>query len=98
MDYDLLFYVANFPAKRSYPWKQLLIARAIENQAYTIGVNRVGHDGIGIDYTGDSMIIDYKGEILLETQEFNQWISHTISKNPMLSFRRAYPFLRDQDL
>ncbi|MBU1014256.1 MAG: amidohydrolase [Bacteroidetes bacterium] len=64
-EYDLLIYVANWPASRSYPWKQLLIARAIENQAYVIGLNRIGIDGSGNKYSGDSLLIDPKGEILL---------------------------------
>lgn len=60
-DYDLLLYVANWPAVRSYPWKQLLIARAIENQAYVLGVNRVGVDGLKNHYSGDSCLLDAKG-------------------------------------
>ena len=64
-EYDLLVYVANWPSSRSYPWKQLLIARAIENQAYVIGINRIGKDGAGNKYSGDSMLIDPKGEIIL---------------------------------
>ncbi len=98
LDYDLLIYVANFPAKRAYPWKQLLVARAIENQAYTIGANRIGQDGMKIAYSGNSMIIDFQGEILQETQQKNQWISHTINKNSLHAFRRAYPFLKDQEM
>lgn len=62
-EYDLLFYVANWPASRSYPWKQMLISRAIENQAYVIGLNRVGKDGVGNNYSGDSMLIEPKGQI-----------------------------------
>ncbi|MFX9680589.1 nitrilase-related carbon-nitrogen hydrolase, partial [Acinetobacter baumannii] len=51
-EYDLLIYVANWPARRSYAWKQLLVARAIENQCYVIGVNRIGEDGNGIEHSG----------------------------------------------
>ena len=57
-EYDALIYVANWPAKRNYVWKNLLVARAIENQAFVIGVNRVGVDGNEIEYTGDSVLID----------------------------------------
>ena len=63
-EYDLLIYVANWPASRSYPWKQMLISRAIENQAYVIGVNRVGKDGAGNSYSGDSVLIDPKGKVI----------------------------------
>ena len=55
-DYDLLIYVANWPERRRTHWRQLLIARAIENQAYVIGVNRIGVDGNGVNYAGDSLI------------------------------------------
>src|SRR6476646_8851347 len=65
-EYDVLIYVANWPERRSKAWKTLLQARAIENQCYVIGVNRVGEDGSGIHYSGDSMIIDPMGEILYQ--------------------------------
>jgi len=61
-DYDAILYVANWPEARRFPWSQLLIARAIENQCYVAGVNRVGMDGKGIHYSGDSAIIDPRGE------------------------------------
>ena len=63
-EYDLLIYVANWPAQRSYPWKQLLISRAIENLSYIAGVNRVGTDGPGNKYSGDSAVIDPKGKVI----------------------------------
>lgn len=62
-DYDAMLYVANWPETRRYAWSQLLIARAIENQCYVAGVNRVGMDGKGMHYTGDSALIDPKGEV-----------------------------------
>ncbi|HOI86423.1 MAG TPA: amidohydrolase [Lentimicrobium sp.] len=65
-EYDLLIYVANWPASRSYVWKTLLTARAIENQAYCIGVNRIGDDGKGIPHNGSSMVLDFKGRLMLE--------------------------------
>jgi predicted amidohydrolase len=67
-DYDLLLYVANWPAKRSMHWRQLLIARAIENQACVIGVNRIGADANGLDYSGDSLAIAGDGELLADMQ------------------------------
>lgn len=63
-DYDILIYIANWPRTRSSHWKTLLRARAIENQAFVIGVNRVGEDGNGIHYTGDSAVIDPLGRVI----------------------------------
>jgi omega-amidase len=65
-EYDVLLYVANWPKKRSHAWKTLLTARAIENQCYVIGVNRVGTDGNHNVYNGDSMVVDALGEILYQ--------------------------------
>ncbi|MCB9224524.1 MAG: amidohydrolase [Crocinitomicaceae bacterium] len=62
-EYDLVIYVANWPERRNYVWKTLLLARAMENQAYCIGVNRVGTDGNDITYTGDSAVVDPWGKI-----------------------------------
>ncbi len=64
--FDVQLYVANWPEVRREPWKKLLLARAIENQCYLIGVNRVGSDGNGHNYTGDSSFINPKGEYLQE--------------------------------
>src|SRR6476620_11419609 len=61
LEYDVLIYVANWPEKRAHMWRTLLQARAIENQCYTIGVNRIGTDGNGIDYIGDSMVVSPLG-------------------------------------
>lgn len=63
-DYDAILYVANWPEARRFPWSQLLLARAIENQCYVAGVNRVGMDGKGIHYTGDSVVIDPRGAVI----------------------------------
>ncbi len=68
-EYDCLIYVANWPTFRSYVWKSLLVARAMENQAYVIGVNRVGKDGNGIPHTGDSMVLDPKGKTVFAAPE-----------------------------
>ena len=65
-NYDLLYYVANWPERRVKHWQQLLIARAIENQSYVVGVNRVGNDGNGIEHSGHSAVIDAMGERLTD--------------------------------
>ncbi len=96
-DYDLLIYVANFPEKRAYAWKQLLIARAIENQVYTLGVNRIGTDGIGIPYSGDSALLRYDGRPILESLGSEGVFVQNIIKKDQKIFRRAYNFLADQD-
>ncbi|WKZ65889.1 MAG: amidohydrolase [Flavobacteriales bacterium] len=62
-DYDAILYVANWPEVRRYPWSQLLIARAIENQSYVVGVNRVGQDGNGHLYSGDTAVVDPRGAV-----------------------------------
>ena len=63
-EYDVLIYVANWPEKRNHAWKTLLVARAIENQAFVVGVNRVGLDGNNIAHSGDSMVVGPLGEVL----------------------------------
>lgn len=93
--YGVLIYVANFPEKRDYAWKQLLIARAIENQCYTVGVNRVGKDAMGISYIGNSCFIDFAGHIQTSLMNQEGWLIHTLHKHPMDVFRRTYPFLKD---
>ncbi len=96
--YDLLIYVANWPTIRSYPWKQLLIARAIENQSYVIGVNRIGEDGNNIPHSGNSMVIDPKGEILTaDYANQDTIINAKISLNPLIEFRRQFPAILDAD-
>ena len=95
--YDLLIYVANWPKVRAHAWKSLLVARAIENQAYTIGVNRVGVDGNDLAYSGDSTILDFAGQTLF--QETEKEAIHTIifSKTALNTFRSKRAFLPDQD-
>jgi len=96
-DYDLLIYVANWPQKRSSAWKNLLIARAIENQSYTIGVNRVGTDGNGIYYSGDSTIIDYMGETFQSESDKEIVLQIEIEKTPQQLFRNSFPAIDDDD-
>jgi omega-amidase len=96
--YDVLVYVANWPEVRSYPWKQLLIARAIENQAYVVGVNRIGQDGNAITHSGDSCILNPRGEIISKTKA-NEDISETVSLSftYLEEFRKLFPVMLDGD-
>jgi omega-amidase len=96
-EYDVLIYVANWPAKRSLAWKTLLRARAIENQCYVIGVNRVGKDGNDIQYTGDSMVVDPLGETLYEKSNVEDAFTIALDKTHLQEVRARFPFLRDAD-
>lgn len=96
-EYDILIYVANWPAVRSFAWKQLLIARAIENQCYVIGVNRIGRDGNDTDHCGDSMVIGPKGETLLNLQNNDGVASTELNLEELHDFRRKFPAGLDGD-
>jgi len=96
--YDILIYIANWPAVRAHPWKQLLIARAIENQCFVIGLNRVGKDINKIEHSGDSMVINAKGEIINQikiNEETEQ--TTTINKAELIDFRNTFSVLNDAD-
>jgi omega-amidase len=96
-EYDVLVYVANWPERRSLAWKTLLQARAIENQCYVIGVNRVGTDGNDIHYSGDSMIIDPLGEIIHTKKEEEEVFTFSLDKEKIEEVRLKYPFWKDAD-
>ncbi len=97
-EYDLIVCVANWPAVRQYAWKQLIIARAIENQAYAAAVNRVGADGNGFAHTGDSAITDPQGFIISQAQpEKEQIITASLSWNELQQFRRQFTIGLDWD-
>ena len=97
-NYDMLVYVANWPASRRSAWKTLLKARAIENQCYVIGVNRVGTDGEGIVYAGDSVIIDPYGSVISELPNGTEDVgTATISLTKLHSFRDNFPVNNDAD-
>jgi omega-amidase len=96
-EYDILLYVANWPERRSLAWKTLLQARAIENQAYVIGVNRVGNDGNNIYHSGDSMIIDPLGEVLYQRSREEDIFTYTFQKDRLEEVRSRFPFWRDAD-
>ncbi|MBK9764071.1 MAG: amidohydrolase [Flavobacteriales bacterium] len=96
-DYDAILYVANWPDVRSYPWSQLLIARAIENQCYVIGVNRVGMDGKGIHYSGDSAMIDPRGAVETCTLGKEECRTVTLQWDALEDFRAKFPVGLDAD-
>ncbi len=96
-EYDVLLYVANWPEQRSLAWKTLLQARAIENQCYVAGVNRVGIDGKNNNYTGDSSVFGPLGEKIWQSS--NEVACHTVTlqKEPLLKLRADFPVLNDAD-
>jgi predicted amidohydrolase len=96
-EYDLLIYVANWPERRSHAWKTLLQARAIENQSYVVGVNRVGKDGNDIYHSGDSMIVDPLGDVLYTKKDEEDIFTITIDKQHLETTREKLPFLKDAD-
>ena len=98
VDYDILIYLANWPVKRIDAWDTLLKARAIENQAYTIGVNRVGEDGNGIPFNGHSKVFDVFGkELLSATENKEEILQINLSPDDLKHKRRQMNFLQDRD-
>ncbi len=96
-EYDILIYVANWPERRNHAWKTLLTARAIENQSYVIGVNRVGEDGKGIYHSGNSMVIDPLGEVLYHKEHDEDIYTIQLEKNTLTEIRTKFPFWKDAD-
>ncbi len=95
--YDILIYVANWPSTRHHAWRTLLSARAIENQCYVIGCNRVGTDPNGHSYLGGSAVIDYQGKHIIEMNEQEGVNSVQIDKSDLITFRSKLNFLDDRD-
>jgi len=96
--YDMLVYVANWPAARSSAWTSLLVARAHENQCFVVGVNRIGKDGNGIEYNGNSVIISPKGEILVSFKKGEEAMKTVvIDKTELDDFRAKFGPLDDAD-
>jgi omega-amidase len=96
--YGLAIYVANWPEVRNYPWRTLLAARAIENQCFVVGVNRVGLDGNQIDHSGDSRLFDPKGQEILSLPAHTEMVETTgISLAELNRFRTKFPVLNDAD-
>ncbi|RFM30278.1 nitrilase family protein [Deminuibacter soli] len=96
-EYDVLIYVANWPERRKLAWKTLLQARAIENQCFVAGLNRVGNDGNNIAHSGDSMVIDPLGEILYHKENDEDIYTITLQKTQLDETRNRFPFWRDAD-
>lgn len=96
-EYDILVYVANWPERRNHAWKTLLQARAIENQCFVIGVNRVGNDGNDIYHSGDSMVVNAMGEVLYHKAHEEDVFTITLDKDALDATRERFPFLRDAD-
>lgn len=97
-DYDLLINSANWPAVRRNVWSTLLKARAIENQCYVAGSNRIGTDAGNINYTGDSLIIDPNGLVIAQGEDNKECIINgEINIDDLVRFRNTFPVLGDAD-
>jgi predicted amidohydrolase len=95
--YDLLIYIANWPEKRNRAWNVLLQARAIENQCFVAGVNRVGKDGNRIFYSGDSSLIDPMGKIIYQKNNNEDIFTYTLKKETITEYRKQFPFWKESD-
>jgi predicted amidohydrolase len=95
--YDLLIVVANWPKARDYVWQHLLIARALENQCYVCGCNRIGNSPSGIEYIGNSMILDFRGKVIANAADNNAIITASLSSDKLRSFRESFPVWKDFD-
>ncbi|MCH7403151.1 amidohydrolase [Belliella kenyensis] len=97
MEYDLSIYVASWPAARVKAWDILLQARSVENLCYTIGVNRIGTDGNGIEYSGHSAIFDFKGECMSSAEENEEILILKLRYSDLTTFREKFPAWKDAD-
>jgi predicted amidohydrolase len=95
--YDVALFIANWPEKRSAHWRTLLRARAIENQCYVVGLNRVGLDGNNFNYSGDSAVIDPTGAVLFEQSDSEIIHSITLSYENLAAYRQTFPAWMDSD-
>jgi omega-amidase len=96
-EYDVAVFVANWPAQRSLHWKTLLRARAIENLCYVAGVNRTGADGNGIAYSGDSAVIDFAGNAILDMKDEEGARTVELSYEALRRYRESFPAWKDAD-
>jgi omega-amidase len=95
--YDLLINLTNWPSARDYAWDMLLRTRAIENQCYVVGVNRLGTDNNNIQYTGNSRVISMRGEIIKQCTIEDRVVCVDLSMPELNKFRQEFPVLKDQD-
>jgi len=96
--YDLLLYTANWPVGRAEAWKALLVARAMENQAFVAGINRVGEDGNGLVYAGESMVVDPSGSITgFGEKNTEMVVQASVSMTALKNHRESFPFGQDWD-
>lgn len=95
-NYDVLLFMANWPSPRHHVWKNLLVARAIENQSYCLACNRIGNDGMGLSYLGDSACISPKGEVVFMGEKEGIQ-TFTLSYSELHKFRKIFPLLDDKD-
>ena len=96
-EYDLVLFVANWPSARAHAWRTLLRARAIENLAYCIGVNRVGVDGNQLPYSGDSAVLDYLGQAMADLGAQEQTVTVALDHAALQVFREKFPAWMDAD-
>jgi len=97
LDFDLIVYVADWPAARRDHWRTLLRARAIENLCYVVGVNRIGIDGNDIEYVGDSAVIDFRGAELVDLGESDADVRVDLDRNLLEAYREEFPAWKDRD-
>lgn len=98
VEYDILIFVANWPERRNYPREALLLARAIENQSYVVGVNRVGKDGGDINHSGDSAVINPQGEVISKAKSNEETImTVSLSYSALEEWRKKFPAWMDAD-
>jgi len=97
MDFDLQIFVANWPSSRAYAWQTLARARAIENLCYVAIVNRIGIDGNGLHYSGDSAVIDFNGQAQLEIRHCEQVATTCIHAQALIHYRQQFPAMLDAD-
>jgi predicted amidohydrolase len=96
-EYDLVLFVANWPSARAHAWRTLLRARAIENLAYCAGLNRVGVDGNQLPYSGDSAVLDYLGQAMVDLGAQEQVVTVSLDYAALQAFREKFPAWMDAD-
>jgi predicted amidohydrolase len=96
-DYDVLLYVANWPQRRAHAWSTLLKARAIENLSYVVGVNRIGKDGNGATYAGDSVVLDFLGQPLSGEGGGDRVETAVLDRESLQAYRDSFPAHLDAD-